>query len=57
MNNLTVDSAGSALLGAGLTQVTVNVKLSLLLIGVAVVMKVLVAVLNKEGIAVQSNLG
>lgn len=57
MGNQTIDGTASALLGAGLTQINTSIKLSLLLIGVAVLLKVLVAVLNKEGIPVQANLG
>lgn len=42
----------SALGGAGLTQITTNLQIALILIGAGVVLKVLVAFLNKEGIPV-----
>lgn len=57
MNNLTINDAGSMLLGAGLTQVTTDLNISLILIGVGVGLKVLVAVLNKYNIPVSANLG
>ena len=51
-NNLTIGDAASMLLGAGLTQVTTNLNVALMLIGVGVAMKVLVAVLNKYDVPV-----
>ncbi len=54
MNNLSIGDAASMLLGAGLTQVTTNLNVSLMLIGVGVAMKVLVAVLNKYDIPVSA---
>ncbi len=53
-NNLTVGDAGSMLLGAGLTQVTTNLNIGLILIGVGVFLKVLVAVLNRYNIPVSA---
>ena len=45
------------LMGAGLTQITGNLNVALTLIGVGVALKVLVAVLNKQGIEVSSPQG
>ena len=54
MNNniLSIGETGSALAGAGLTQITTNLNVALILIGAGVALKVLVAVLNKSGIEV-----
>jgi len=57
MNNLTISATGSALMGAGLVKLTDDLNTGLILIGVGVVLTVLVAFLNKQGVAVQSNLG
>jgi hypothetical protein len=55
MNNLlTLNEAGSLLLGAGLVKVDGNFELGLILIGVGAFLKVAVAVLNKYGIVVGS---
>lgn len=57
MNNQTSLSVGdmaSALGGAGLTMITSNLNVALILIGVGVALKVLVAFLNKQGIEIQS---
>lgn len=53
-NSLTVNDAGSMILGAGLTQLTTNLNVALILVGVGVGLKILVAVLNKEGIEVSA---
>ncbi|GAG25335.1 unnamed protein product [marine sediment metagenome] len=57
MNNttLTLNEAGSLLLGAGLITVDNNVNTGLILIGIGAFLKVLVAVLAKFGIAVGKN--
>jgi hypothetical protein len=51
-NNLTIGDAASVLIGAGLAKLD-TLNLALILIGVGVVLKVAVAVLNKEGIQVE----
>ena len=55
MNNnvLSVGDMASALGGAGLTQITTNLNVALILIGAGVALKVLVAVLNRYNIEVQ----
>lgn len=56
-NNNTIGGAGQALIGAGIASLT-NTGVGLLLIGVGVVLIITVAILQKNGIAVQSsNLG
>lgn len=54
-NNLSVSDAGSMLLGAGLTQLTTDLNTALMIIGVGVALKLLVAVLHKQGIEVSSH--
>jgi len=54
-NNLSVSDAGSMILGAGLTQITTDLKVALMLVGVGVLLKILVALLNKKGIEVSSH--
>lgn len=39
-------------MGSGLTQISSNLNIGLILIGVGVLLQILVAFLNKEGIAV-----
>lgn len=53
-NNLSVSDLASALGGAGLTMVNGNLNVALILIGAAVALKVLVAVLNRHGIEVSA---
>ena len=55
--NLSIGDIASALGGAGLTMITSNLNVALMLIGSGVVLKVLVAVLNKNDIPVSSPLG
>jgi len=55
--NLSIGDLASALGGAGLTMITSNLNVSLILIGLAVVLKVLVAYLQKSGVEVSSQLG
>jgi len=56
MNNttLSVSEAGGILMGVGLTQLNSALKVSLILIGAGVFLKVLVAVLNKYNVPVSS---
>ena len=51
---LTLNEAGSLLLGAGLLKVTTDVTTGLIIIGVGAVIKITVAVLKKKGIVVGS---
>lgn len=53
-SNLSIGDMASALGGAGLTMITSNLNVSLILIGLGVVLKVLVAVLNKYQIPVSA---
>ena len=55
-NNLSVSDVGSVLMGAGLVKLD-DLVVGLGLIGAWVLLKVLVAVLNKNNIPVSSNLG
>ena len=56
MNNmLTLNEAGSLLLGAGLVKVGDSVTIGLLLVLAGALLKVGVAVLNKYGVPVSSN--
>jgi len=53
-NTLSIGDMASALGGAGLTMITSDLNVALILIGTGVVLKVLVAVLTKYGIPVNS---
>lgn len=55
--NLSIGDMASALGGAGLTMITSSTNLALTLIGIAVALKVLVAVLNKNDVPVSSQMG
>lgn len=57
MNNNTITSTGSALMGAGLVMVQNNVQTGLILIGVGTVLTILVAWLQKAGLPVQADPG
>jgi hypothetical protein len=58
MNNNTITSTGSALMGAGLVLIADDVQTGLILIGVGTVLTILVAWLQKKGLEVQTpNLG
>lgn len=59
MNNqtLSIGDMASALGGAGLTMINSSLNVALILIGTAVLLKVLVAYLNKNGLEVSSPLG
>lgn len=50
---LTIGDAGSLLIGAGLTKLD-NVTLALALIGAGVALKITVAILQKQGVPVES---
>ena len=52
--NLSIGDMASALGGAGLTMIQSNLNVALILIGVGVALKVLVAVLNKYDIPVSA---
>ena len=53
--NLTISDAGSLLMGAGLAKLDSNV--GLILIGIGAALKIIVALLQKSGVEIQSNLG
>lgn len=53
--NLSVGDLASALGGAGLTLITTDLVTALILVGVAVALKILVAVLTKNGYEVSSH--
>lgn len=55
-NSLTVNDAGSMLMGAGLTQINSDLNTALILLGTGVALKLLVAVLQKNGIEVSSGI-
>jgi hypothetical protein len=54
MNNnaLSIGDMASALGGAGLTQITTNLDVALILIGAGVLLKIVVAVLQKQNLEV-----
>ena len=51
-NNLTISDAGSLLMGAGLAKL--DTTLGLILIGIGALLKIIVALLQKKGIPVES---
>lgn len=51
---LSLGDIASALAGGGLTQINTNLNVALLLIGVGVALKILVAVLNKNNIPISA---
>jgi len=53
--NLTISDAGSLLMGAGLAKLDSN--LGLILIGIGAALKIIVALLQKNGIEIQSEIG
>jgi len=53
-NTLTLNEAGSLLLGAGLVQVGTDIIVGLILVAVGASLKITVAVLGKKGIIVGS---
>jgi hypothetical protein len=55
-SNLTLNEAGSLLLGAGLVQVGGDVVLGLILVAVGAILKLTVALLQKKGVEVQSGI-
>ncbi len=56
-SNLSISDLASALGGAGLTQITTSLNVALMLIGAAVALKIIVAVLNKYDVQVSTPLG
>jgi hypothetical protein len=54
-NTNTIGGTGSALMGAGLVMIQDSLNTGLILIGVGVALNILVAVLNKYNLPVQSN--
>jgi len=54
-NTLTLNEAGSLLLGAGLVQVGSDVVIGLALVGVGALLKIVIAILDKKGVAVGTN--
>ena len=56
LNNqvFSIGDIASALAGAGLTQITTNIAIALLLIGVGVILEITVAILQKKGIEVST---
>ena len=54
-NNLTISDAGSLLMGAGLAKL--DTTLGLILIGIGALLKIIVALLQKQGIPVEENIG
>jgi hypothetical protein len=56
MQNNTIGGAGGILIGYGLSAVQTNMVSGLVLVGLGVLLVILVAVLQKEGINVQSNI-
>ena len=53
--NLSIGDLASALGGAGLTMIQNNLNVALILIGAAVVLKVLVAYLQKSGVEINAS--
>ena len=53
-NTLSIGDMASALGGAGLTQITTNLNVALMLIGAGVLLKIIVAVLNRYDIPVSA---
>lgn len=53
--NLSIGDLASALGGAGLTLITTELVTALILVGIAVALKILVAVLTKNGYEVSSS--
>lgn len=53
-NNLSIGQLAAALAGAGLTQITTDLNVALILIGVGVALEVLRSVLNRQGFDVSS---
>jgi len=49
-----IGDMASALGGAGITQITTNLDVALILIGTGVALKIVIAVLNKYGVVVSS---
>jgi hypothetical protein len=56
-NQNTISSTGSALMGAGLVMLQSDLNTGLILIGIGTLLTILVSILNKFGVPVQSNIG
>lgn len=54
-NTLTLNEAGSLLLGAGLVKVGTDVEIGLALVGVGAILKIVIAILHKGGVVVGSH--
>lgn len=54
MQNNTIMNTGYALVGVGLSQINVDIKVGLSLIGIGVLLQIIVPALNKVGIDAQS---
>ena len=50
MQNNTIMNTGYALVGVGLSQININIKVGLSLIGAGVLLQIIVPVLNKAGV-------
>ena len=55
-NQLSISTAASLLMGAGLAKLD-NINLALILIGIGAVLKIVVAILQKNNIPVEANNG
>ena len=55
-NQLSISTAASLLMGAGLAKLD-NVNIALILIGIGAVLKIIVAVLQRNNIQVEANQG
>lgn len=55
-NNLSISTAGSLLIGAGLSRLD-SLNVALILIGIGSLMKIIVAFLQKKEIPVEANIG
>ena len=54
-NSLTLNEAGSLLLGAGLIKIGTDVNIGLILVGIGAAIKIIIAVLGKYQIPVGTN--
>ena len=57
MQNQTIGGAGGILIGYGLSAVQTNMVTGLILVGIGALLIIGVALLNKGGIPVQTNIG
>jgi tetrahydromethanopterin S-methyltransferase subunit H len=54
-NSLTLNEAGSLLLGAGLIKIGTDVNIGLILVGIGAAIKIIIAILSKYQIPVGTN--